>query len=130
LIPALLSEKEHLYHVKSCTPKNTEAILEGTIINQLDSNISLDITGEKQILSNIITLPDLIDDDNINDYADLSKYIFRQKTMELLYTASKLNRNRQSIIDIKKEMKVFCFQKKRKYLIEKILFPKVEKEVI
>ena len=111
MIPSLLSEKEHLYHVKSTSPENSQAILAGTIQNQLDSDIrSIEITGEKQILSTIETLPNLLDDNNTINPVDLSKYIFRQKTMEILYTASKLHTHRKSILDLKNELKVFYKQ--------------------
>ena len=115
LIPALLSEKEHLYNIKSSTPENAEATLEGTIMNQLDSDVTLEITGDKQILSNIVTLPNLIDENNVIQPVDLSKYIFRQKTMELLYTASKINRYSPIAEDVKKSLKEF-FKEMRMYM--------------
>jgi hypothetical protein len=118
LIPALLSEKEHLYHVKSSAPQTSQAILEGTIQNQLDDdNLSIEITGDRQILSHIDTLPDLVDEDDytIIEPVNLSKYIFRQRTMELLYAASKVNRDNKSIVNLKKLLKDF-FKEMRLYM--------------
>jgi hypothetical protein len=115
-IPFLLSEKEHLYHVKSSSPEDAEAIITGTILNQLDSNLQLEITGENQILSTIMVLPKLEDEHGQIEIelVDLSKYIFRQKTMELLYTASKqyiyndtMENFKQSLKDFYKKMRLY-----------------------
>jgi len=116
MVPALLSEKEHLYHVKSSIPENAHAILAGTIQNQLDSDeVSIEITGENQILCHIDTLPNLVDEDDDIEPIHLSKYIFRQRTMELLYAASKLNGDNKSIVDLKKLLKDF-FKQMRLYM--------------
>jgi hypothetical protein len=118
MIPVLLSEKEHLYHVKSSNPENAHAILAGTIQNQLDSNeLSIEISGENQILCHIDTLPNLVDEDDhtIIEPVNLSKYIFRQRTMELLYAASKLNWDNKSIVNLKTLLKDF-FKQMRMYM--------------
>jgi hypothetical protein len=118
MVPVLLSEKEHLYHVKSSTPGDSHAILEGTIQNQLnDDSLSIEITGERQILTSVYTLPNLVDEEDhtIIEPIDLSKYIFRQRTMELLYAASKVNWDNKSIVDLKKLLKDF-FKQMRLYM--------------
>jgi von Willebrand factor type A domain len=110
MVPVLLSEKEHVYHVKSSSPETVIATLEGTIQNQLDNDgVSVDITGENEMLCNTYTLPNLVNPVN------LSKYIFRQRTMELLYQASKIDKNHESIVKIKKDLKDF-FKQMRLYM--------------
>jgi hypothetical protein len=123
MVPSLLSEKEHMYHVKSCSPETVIATLEGTIQNQLDDDglmidgcpILIEITGENEILCSTHKFPNLIDDDNVICPVNLSKYIFRQKTMELLYESSKINKNPESIVKIKKDLKNF-FKQMRLYM--------------
>ena len=111
MIPSLLSEKEHVYHVKSTSQQDSQAIVAGTIQNQLDSHgRTINITGENEILSSIDQLPNLTDENNIVEAVDLSKYIFRQKTMEMLYAASKLHTHKKSILELKEELKVFYKQ--------------------
>jgi hypothetical protein len=125
MVPALLSEKEHMYHVKSSSPETVIATLEGTIQNQLDDDglmiddcpISIEITGENEILCSICKFPDLISDDGVTCPVNLSKYIFRQRTMELLYESSKINKNPESIVKIKKDLKHF-FKQMRLYMEE------------
>jgi hypothetical protein len=118
MVPAMLSEKNHLYHVKSSIPENAHIILAGTVQNQLDSNdIAIEITGENQILCDIVTLPNLVDEDDhtIIEPVNLSKFIFRQRTMELLYAASKVNVDNKSIVNLKKLLKNF-FKQMRLYM--------------
>jgi len=114
-IPVLLSEKEHVYHVKSPSPEEAEAVIIGTILNQLDSDVPLEITGENQMLCNIVTFPNLLNEDNLVDPVDLSKYIFRQKTMELLYAASKQDIYDDNMENCKQSLKVF-YKQMRMYM--------------
>lgn len=117
-IPSLLSEKEHIYHIKSNDPDNVYSTISGTICNQLDSSyIYVNITGQNEILSVTYSLPNLVNEKDEIVPIDLSKYIFRQRTMELLFAASKIS-NRMSYFDnIKNHMKDI-FRKMRKYMEE------------
>jgi len=98
LIPVLLSEKEYIYHIKTADLDNTTCIIDGNVYNE--QAIS-EIKNEKEVL--------YIVKHNSNTYEksdiDLSKYIFRQKTMELLYEATNINKDDKNYL--KKKMKDF-----------------------
>jgi len=73
------------------------------------------ITNEVQHLQNIILLPALIDTntDNIQE-TNLAKYLYRQKTQELLYKA-KESKHRDDNKIVKREMNEF-FKNMREYM--------------
>jgi hypothetical protein len=104
-IPVLLSEKENIYHIKTTNKDNVVATIYGTILNELENNLTI-LSGESEMICVVENLPDLIEEDGNIVEIDLSKYIFRQKTMELLYEASNLNIN-ENYIQLKNKMKEF-----------------------
>lgn len=98
MIPVLLSEKEYIYHIKTTDLDNTTCILDGNVYNE--ETIS-EIKNEKDVLSIIKHNSNIYEKSDI----DLSKYIFRQKTMELLYEATNINKDDKN--SLKKKMKDF-----------------------
>lgn len=108
VVPALLSEKENIYHIKTIEPRYVECSIEGTICNQLDNENgdTIQITGENETLCIVDSLPDLVNEDGTILESNLSKYIFRQMTMELLYEAAN-NYTNTTHTDLKKRMKDF-----------------------
>ena len=109
-IPAFISEKEYIFHISS---SNTD----DTLINIYDK--------ENNLIGYTTTLPQLICDDDIYSTTNLDKYIFKQKTMELLSSILKINDSdnidRSDIIKtIKQELSDF-YLVLRKYIREKNL---------
>ena len=114
-IPALFSEKEHIYHIKSIDPDNATVTLHGIICNKIDDSVT--VTGESEMLTLIQTLPHLINENNEILPVNLSKYVFRQKTMELLYSASHIQPYGHDIDNLKNEMKSF-FKEMKIYMTD------------
>jgi uncharacterized protein YegL len=75
--PVIVSEIEKIYHIKTRDPRNVVA----EIFGSTDSE-------KHHLLDTVVSMPDLI---NIETYEiiknDLTKYAYRQKVQELLYTA-------------------------------------------
>jgi len=104
-IPTICSEQKKHYHVRSSDPTNFKLTIRGATP-----------FGEEQLDDE--TLPDLIDSDGKIDTNDLRKYMYRQKTLELLAQASELiqkttqnpeeKKNLKKVLqDFRNEMKVF-----------------------
>ena len=91
-LPAFVSEKEYIYHILS---SNTDDV----IIQIYDK--------ENDLLEIVPSLPRLISEDGSFETTKLDKYIFKQKTMELLSGILKINDSddidRKKTIKIKKE---------------------------
>lgn len=98
-ISSLISEKKNIFHIKTKnSPMNVTCSLSGIISDTNDAY-------------HYIIEQNNHDDDNDND---LSKYIFRQMTMELLYKASNIGFV-DNIASLKQEMKIF-FKKMNIYM--------------
>ena len=95
-IPSLISEKENIYHVKTMDTTNASCSLSG---NVEEHNNTFDC---------------VIEQDNELTDNDLSKYIFRQMTMELLYKAS-IMRLEDNLTSLRRDMKNL-FKKMKTYM--------------
>jgi len=127
--PIIISEVEKIYHIKSKNVEELEIELYGVIDND-NNNV--------QLLDTIDMLPDLISFNNIkneeqinekeideDNYViqpnDLSKYIFRQRTQELLFISNNfLDKDSSEINNFKTELKSF-FKIMRDYMKTKKL---------
>jgi len=80
IIPPLSSDCEKIYHIQGEGICNAELVLCGNCIEYIDC------------------IPDLIDNESLEKCTrDLTKYIFRQKTLELLYESRQLESYRRYI---------------------------------
>jgi hypothetical protein len=80
-----ISDVQKLYHIKTTNPTDVTANICGIVTR--DNNVST-------LIDTVYVLPVLIDTRGgyINEYTDLSKYMFRQKVQEILFKlASKQN---------------------------------------
>ena len=115
--PVIIGEIEKIYHIKTRTPYDFICDVYGIICSLPENDIENQqtITNEVQHLQNIIVLPALIDTntDNIQE-TNLAKYLYRQKTQELLYKA-KESKNRDDNKIVKREMNEF-FKNMREYM--------------
>ena len=105
------SESTKIYHIRTKTPYTTEIQVNGIVSGT---------TRDKRLLSKAEAVPDL-EDYNTNEtyYTNLSKYIYRQKTLELLSICKKYkdNRHTDEAKDILKILSKF-FKNMRTYMRE------------
>lgn len=106
-LPNWISEKEYIYHIRSETMDDAKIQIYGF---------------DNELLDEIERLPDLVDDNDFVEPNNLDKYIFKQRTMELLtHMLSVINNdeldNSESIIQERKKMNEF-YKKMRKYMRE------------
>jgi hypothetical protein len=116
-IPSLISEKENIYHIKSINPMNPKNItcsLSGNIVNTDNTTNTFHCIIKQNEL-----------DEEVDK--DLSKYIFRQITMELLHKAANIDIE-DNISLLKQEMKT-VFKKMKMYMntnnLEEDIFMKI-----
>ena len=76
-IPTMLSESNKTFHLRSETPE------------QISVNISAinSFTGEQFLDDDITPVPDLLNLDGVRQYVDLTKYMHRQHSQELVFLA-------------------------------------------
>jgi hypothetical protein len=104
-IPTVCSEQKKHFHVRSRDPDNFELTISGT-------------TSYGEESYNDSKLPYLINEDGTIDIVDLRKYMYRQKTLELLAQAKELVLNKKTyeekiemqkvLHDFRNEMKPFA----------------------
>jgi hypothetical protein len=115
--PVIIGEIEKIYHIKTRNPYDFICDVYGIIcsLHANDIENKCKITNEVQHLQNIVVLPALIDTntDKIEE-TNLAKYLYRQKTQELLYKA-KESKNKDDIKLVKREMNTF-FKNMREYM--------------
>lgn len=106
-IPSFISEKEYIYHIISTNTRDT-------LVHIYDNNNNLlEMTPE---------LPSLMNEDGTLDILNLDKYIFKQKTMELLSGILKVDDSddidRMDIIKRRKHELAEFYRLMRKYMRE------------
>ena len=118
-IPSLISEKENIYHIKSINTMNLNNVtcsLSGNIVNNDNTTNTFYC---------IIKQDELKEKEEVDK--DLSKYIFRQITMELLHKAANIDME-DNISSLKREMKT-VFKKMKIYMntnnLEEDIFMKI-----
>lgn len=115
-IPSLISEKENIYHIKSINrmnPSNSANPITCSLSGNIDTNTFHCIIKQNE------------SDGEVDN--DLSKYIFRQITMELLHKAANIGIE-DNISLLKQEMKT-VFKKMKMYMntnnLEEDIFMKI-----
>ena len=115
--PVIIGEIEKIYHIKTRTPYDFICDVYGIVCSLLANDIENQqtITNELQHLESISVLPALIDiNTNKIEETNLAKYLYRQKTQELLYKA-KESKNKDDNKIVKLEMNAF-FKNMREYV--------------
>ena len=115
--PTIIGDIEKIYHIKTKTPYDLECDVYGIIcsLSETDIENQQQITNDVQHLQNIVVLPALIDTKKETlEETNLAKYLYRQKTQELLYKA-KESKNKDDIKIVKHEMNTF-FKNMREYM--------------
>jgi hypothetical protein len=101
-IDSLTGEAEKTYHLRRAYNAS-----------QFDVEVKISGTASTQPFATIVyCMPALINDDGTETAPslDLSKYIFRQRTQELLYEAKNTTQDPTKIKDLKKKMREFLAQ--------------------
>lgn len=94
-IPTICSEQTKHFHVRSTDPEIFELTINGA-------------TPFGEISHNEIKLPDLVNEDGTLETVDLRKYMYRQKTLELLAQAKEIIINNKEYEEKSKMQKVLC----------------------
>ena len=115
--PIIVGEIEKIYHIKTSQPTSVCAELYGIVCSTAEIGDPTDynmLSGELEHLESVYVMPALINvaTNKVND--DLTKYMFRQKTLELLFKAKSIV-DKQEVNVFKQELKVF-FKKMRMYM--------------
>jgi hypothetical protein len=111
--PILVSESTRTYHVKTEKPECVSIEIRGACAN--------DPSNEVQLLETAFKLPDLesIETGEIMSSAmDLSRYVFRQATQELMFEARNADRSNQNLLSGVKGKMSDLFRKLRVYIRE------------
>lgn len=111
-IDSLCKGLNKTFHIKSKNPKNVYGTITGSI---LEDNTSKDMytLDNITILDNIIKMPDLInEEDNSIDNINHTKYLYRQKVLELLYKTKKINFYKDEI-EMKRKLRAFYYDIKK-----------------
>lgn len=107
-VESLAGEAEKTYHLKATTPYDVEIKISGKVVGQANSQDCL--------LTTAFCMPHLVDEQGIDvePRLDLSKYIFRQRTQELLFEAKckATQGEHDKIRDLKTKMRDFLAQMK------------------
>lgn len=123
--PIIVSEIEKYYHIKTTNIADINIKLYG--VNTEDNNNSLQLLDVIDILPDLIQLKEKNNEDNSDEYisddddveivpVDLSKYMFRQRTQELLFKSKNaVCENYHKKQEIKTELKNF-FKIMRDYM--------------
>jgi len=124
--PIIVSEIEKIYHIKSTNIADINIKVYGYVS---DDNVnSFQLLDVVDVLPDLIKLKETYNEDNSNEYisdddddieivpVDLSKYMFRQRTQELLFKSKNaLCENNYEKHELKKELKLF-FETMRDYM--------------
>ena len=88
-IPTMLSESNKTFHLRSETPE------------QISVNISAinSFTGEQLLNEDITPVPDLLNLDGVRQYVDLTKYMHRHHSQELVFLAHQFTLDTNSYND-------------------------------
>uniref|UniRef100_A0A6C0LS76 VWFA domain-containing protein n=1 Tax=viral metagenome TaxID=1070528 RepID=A0A6C0LS76_9ZZZZ len=120
--PIIVGEIEKIYHIKTTRPTAVCAELYGIVCSTAEVSDPNDynmLSGELEHLESVSIIPALINvtTNKVND--DLTKYMFRQKTLELLFEAKSIVDKPQEKL-FKDELKIF-FKTMRMYMKTKNL---------
>jgi len=114
----LHSEQNRTFHIRGNS--NTEAILVGTIVGRIDRELEegeIEEIGNREELYTADVLPDLLDEEDTVCVVDLRKYMYRQKTQELLFESVEYTRQQKTSSSYKNKLKTF-FKNMRLYMRE------------
>lgn len=119
--PDLVSEVDKYYHLVTDNPLELDVSIYGIEVGvdvESSEDVSLDLSNK--LLDIVDVIPDLIDGDTntVVEPNDLSKYMFKQLTQELLFKA-KTNEYGNNEVYYFKELLKTVFKKMRKYMRNK-----------
>jgi hypothetical protein len=127
--PVVVIEIEKIYHIKTTDINEVFIKLYGIVQCDNDTNKNLQLLDIIDVLPNLIiqnnennNIDNIVNDtDNQQSYVDLSKYMFRQRTQELLFKSkNELHKNIYEKQDFKNELKQF-FKTMRNFMKQKDL---------
>jgi len=111
--PILVSESTRMYHVKTMEPESVAIEIRGICANDPSSTL--------QLLDTVIKLPDLESVETGEVYSsseDLSKFLFRQATQELMFEARNSDKSDETSLSQLKDKLSELFRKLRAYIRE------------
>jgi hypothetical protein len=96
-LPYLLSESRKTFHIRSKTPSSLNVKIYG-------KNALIEASTENEDVFEDVggVMPDLED-----SFTNLDKYMFRQRTLELLFKAKQVRNSSHSVTEMKKELDTF-----------------------
>jgi hypothetical protein len=113
-IPDLYSEQKRTFHIKTTT-NDIEAMISGKVVGKMDDVVQNDSI---QVLYTAVTLPDLLDDETGEvEPVDLRKYMYRQKTQEVMFESIEYTRKHISPQSYRDNVQKF-FSEMREYMRE------------
>ena len=119
--PDLVSEVNKYYHLVTDNPSELDVTIYGIEVGvDVESTKDISVDLSNKLLDIVELIPDLIDFDTntVVDPTDLSKYMFKQLTQELLFKA-KMNEYDNNEVYYFKELLRNVFKKMRKYMRSK-----------
>ena len=119
--PDLVSEVDKYYHLVTDNPLELDVTIYGIEVGvDVDSHEDVSVDLSNKLLDIVDVIPDLIDGDTntVVEPNDLSKYMFKQLTQELLFKA-KTNEYGNNEVYYFKELLRSVFKKMRKYMRSK-----------
>jgi hypothetical protein len=94
------SEFDYVFFIKTQLPFDVRANLYGIVVKDTSETLELSENNVVELLDTIVSLPDLLNENGTIEESDLSKYIFHQKTEEMIYKTYSAMRRMRFYADI------------------------------
>jgi len=116
----MYSQQTRTFHIKcnKLESMKTEANIFGTIAGRIDRDLEegeIEEVGNMEELCTAVVLPDLLNNDDTICPVDLRKYMYRQKTQELLFESIEYSKLKYKPISYKEKLQEF-FKNMRSYM--------------